>query len=56
MHGGAVKNIQLLKNLFSETEDDVVYAGSEKPLYHDVRFINWQNMGEFIAHYFCPSV
>jgi predicted AAA+ superfamily ATPase len=39
-----IKNILLLKNLFPKTEDYVVYAGQEEPLYHDVKFISWQNI------------
>jgi len=39
-----IKNILLLKKLFSKTEDYVVYAGQEEPLYHDVKFVNWQNI------------
>jgi predicted AAA+ superfamily ATPase len=39
-----IKNIRLLKKLFSTTEDYVIYAGLEEPVYHDVKFINWQNI------------
>jgi len=39
-----IKNIFLLKKLFPKTEDYVVYSGQEEPVYHDVRFINWQNI------------
>jgi hypothetical protein len=39
-----IKNILRLKNLFSKTDDYVVYAGQDEPLYHDVKFINWKNI------------
>ena len=39
-----IKNILLLKKLFSETEDYVIYSGQEEPVYHNVKFINWQNL------------
>lgn len=39
-----IKNILLLKKLFSKTEDYVIYAGQEEPLYHNVKFVNWQNI------------
>jgi len=44
---GHIKNLLLLKKLFSKTEDYVVYTGREEPLYHHVKFINWQNIGQF---------
>ena len=39
-----IKNILQLRKLFSKTEDYVVYCGQEEPLYHGVKFINWQNI------------
>ena len=39
-----IKNLQLSKKLFPKTEDYVIYAGQEEPLYHNVKFINWQNI------------
>ncbi|MCL1932827.1 MAG: ATP-binding protein [Candidatus Azobacteroides sp.] len=42
-----IKNLLLLKKLFSKTEDYVVYTGSEEPFYRQVKFINWQNIGQF---------
>jgi len=39
-----IKNLLLLKKLFSKTEDYVVYAGQEIPDYHNVKYINWQNI------------
>jgi len=39
-----IKNILLLKKVFSGTENYVVYAGTEEPIYHNVKFINWQNI------------
>jgi predicted AAA+ superfamily ATPase len=42
-----IKNILPLKKLFSKTEDYVIYAGYEEPLYHNVKFINWQNIEQF---------
>jgi predicted AAA+ superfamily ATPase len=43
-----IKNILLLKKLFHKTEDYVIYAGVEEPLYHYVKFINWQNITKTI--------
>jgi predicted AAA+ superfamily ATPase len=40
-----INNILLLKKLFPKTEDFVVYAGQEEPVYHQVKFLNWQNAG-----------
>jgi hypothetical protein len=42
-----IKNILSLKKLFPKTENYLVYAGQEEPAYHDVKFINWQNI-EFL--------
>ena len=39
-----IKNMLLLKKLFSKTEDYLIYTGKEEPLYCDVQFINWQNI------------
>ena len=39
-----IKNILLLKKLFSNTEDYVIYTGTEETCYHNVKFINWQNI------------
>jgi len=39
-----IKNMGLLKKLFSKTEDYVIYTGQETSLYHNVKFINWQNI------------
>jgi predicted AAA+ superfamily ATPase len=50
-----IKNIQLLKNLFSKTADYVVYTGAEEPVYHDVKFINWQNTGALGAIVSSPT-
>ena len=41
-----IKNLLLFRKLFSKTEDYIVYAGREEPLYHGVKFINWQNIGQ----------
>ena len=41
-----IKNILRMKKLFPKTEDFVVYAGQEEPLFHDVKFINWRNIGK----------
>ena len=43
-----VKNLMLLKKLFPKTEDYVIYTGMEEPIYHNVKFINWQNAGQWI--------
>jgi len=51
LSAGHIRNLLLLKKLFPKTEDYVVYAGQEEPLYHDVKFINWQNIGP--AQLFC---
>ena len=39
-----LKNMLQWKKLFPKTVDYVVYAGQEEPVYHDVKFINWQNI------------
>ena len=39
-----IKNILSVRKLFPKTKDYVIYAGREEPLYHDVKFINWQNI------------
>jgi hypothetical protein len=39
-----IKNIGLLKKLFAKTEDFIIYAGKEEALYHNVKFVRWQNM------------
>ena len=39
-----IKNILLLQKLFLKTENNVIYAGNEEPLYNNVQFINWQNI------------
>ncbi|GHT58507.1 ATPase [Bacteroidia bacterium] len=39
-----IANIKSLKSLFSKTEDYVIYSGTQEPVYHDVRFVNWQNI------------
>jgi predicted AAA+ superfamily ATPase len=44
-----IKNILLLKKLFQKTEDYVIYAGQEEPVYHGVKFINWQNIGQTLV-------
>ena len=43
-----IKNLLLLKKLFLKTEDYVVYTGQETPLYHNVQFVNWQNVEQII--------
>ncbi|MDR1380461.1 MAG: ATP-binding protein [Tannerella sp.] len=40
-----IKNILALKSLFPKTEDFVIYSGRQEPMYHDVKFINWENIG-----------
>jgi predicted AAA+ superfamily ATPase len=40
-----IKNILLLRKIFPKTNDYVIYAGKEEPLYHDLKFVNWQNAG-----------
>ena len=42
-----IKNILLLRKLFSKTKDYVIYAGQEEALFHDVKFIHWQNAGDW---------
>ena len=32
--------------LFAKTQDFVVYTGTEEPLFHNVKFINWHNIGQ----------
>ena len=39
-----LKNIMRLKHLFPKTEDCVIYTGADQLLFHDVKFINWQNI------------
>ena len=39
-----IKNILSLKKLFPKTENYLIYAGKEEPVYHDVKFMNWQNI------------
>ena len=41
-----IRNLMTLKKLFSKTEDYVIYAGQEV-FYHNVKFINWQNVDQF---------
>ena len=41
-----LKNMMLMKSLFAKTQDFVVYTGTEEPLFHNVKFINWQNIGQ----------
>jgi predicted AAA+ superfamily ATPase len=41
-----IKNLLSLKKLFSKTEDYVIYDGVEEPVYHNVKFLNWQNTGQ----------
>ncbi|MCL2329025.1 MAG: ATP-binding protein [Bacteroidetes bacterium] len=41
-----IRNINLLKNLFPKTENNVVYSGQKVVDFHNVRFVNWQNMEE----------
>ena len=41
-----IKNINLLKNLFKKTENNVIYSGQNVADFHNVRFVNWQNMEE----------
>jgi len=41
-----IKKMLLLKKLFTKTEDYVVYTGREAPLFHNVKFINWQNIDQ----------
>jgi predicted AAA+ superfamily ATPase len=42
-----IKNIVLLGKLFPKTENYVIYSGKEEPVYHDVKFINWQNIERY---------
>jgi len=46
LSGDHIKNITLLKNLFPKTENYVVYSGQDVVDFHDVKFVNWQNMAE----------
>jgi len=39
-----IKNIMLLKKMFSKTEDYVIYTGLQESLYHEVKFLNWENI------------
>ena len=39
-----IKNILSLKKLFQKTENYLVYAGMQEPVYHDVQYKNWQNI------------
>jgi predicted AAA+ superfamily ATPase len=39
-----IKNMQRMQKLFPKTEEYVVYAGSEEPTFHNVKFINWRNI------------
>ena len=39
-----IKNIVSLKSLFKHTENYVIYAGKDIDDYHNVKFINWQNL------------
>ena len=39
-----IKNMLLLRKLFPKTQDYVIYAGQEESVYHDVKFVNWQNI------------
>jgi len=43
-----IKNILQLKKLFPQTEDYVVYTGWEEPIYHNVKFVNWKNIGNLL--------
>jgi predicted AAA+ superfamily ATPase len=42
-----LKNIFSLRKIFPKTEDYVIYAGKEEPIYHNARFINWKNIEQF---------
>ena len=44
-----LKNMLLMNKFFPKTENYVVYIGREEPLYHHVKFINWQNIEQFMA-------
>jgi predicted AAA+ superfamily ATPase len=44
------KNLLLLKKLFSNTEDYVVYAGQEESVFCGVKFTNWQNIEKIITN------
>ena len=39
-----IKNIISLRRLFAKTEDYVIYSGENEAIYHDVKFLNWQNI------------
>jgi len=43
-----IKNILHQKKFFSKTEDYVIYAGQEESVFHNVTFINWQNIEQNI--------
>jgi len=43
-----IKNIRSLKKIFSKTEDYTVYSGREEPIFHDVKFVNWQNIEQIV--------
>lgn len=40
-----IKNIISLKKIFPNSQDYVIYNGCEEPVYNNVKFINWQNIG-----------
>jgi predicted AAA+ superfamily ATPase len=44
-----IKNIVLLKKLFANTEDFVVYSGQEVADFHNAKFVNWENIENIIS-------
>jgi predicted AAA+ superfamily ATPase len=46
LSSGHLKNILLFRKDFSKTEDYLIYAGKEEPVFHDVKYTNWQNCGK----------
>lgn len=39
-----IANIRALKTLFPATDNYLIYSGEQEPLYHNVQFVNWQNI------------
>jgi hypothetical protein len=46
LSGDHIKNIISLKNLFPKTKNYVVYSGQNVADFHNVKFVNWQNIAE----------
>lgn len=39
-----IANIKTLKSLFTKTKNYVIYSGEQEPIFHDIQFVNWQNI------------